>query len=687
MAKNRSNSASNSVSLQGGFLDIIDEIKKSNQITGSIADSIKSLDSTKSLALKPAEGLHPEIEIGLLNIANIAAILREIRDDKKWEEIVKYTRLSAERILILAGANGNIGVVNPVTSINSNNKPTGATSSLSTPGERITKISNYKGSRNRKGDNSIEAPGIGNLLKGLMLNFTPQFIFDSYANGIQKLVNVIKTIDTTLIDDKLKPLLVLSRIVKEIQSIRWIGVLKGALTLRSLSFVYTMGIRALVDALSTIAIPKGTEERIRVFSHILDPFEVLQKFKFRTLLLGSSLLKTITENIVAGIAPLTAISLPRLEKLKKVGITLQEVFIPISKFLSSIASSLMKGALGIALLGASLLPFVFSMKQMEGIKEDTIATLAKGLVVLAIAGGVLGLSLPVIAAGALGIALLGASLFPFIVALEALQTIDWEIINAIGPALLSLAEGVIPLILAGPGLALGSIGLGLFAGGLKLLSIAMNNDSAKSLTTFVTSLTDLTKNVTFTKLKDIALGVGALVIGIAALGAGTTIDGILSFFGKKLGLTVDPIAQLISLAERGSGITLIGDGLTNIAKGLSSISAAADGLKVLMDLDPDKLERIAKFQKAVSAGYTSWDDYKSHDWKDRNAITPIELTTGTNMNSEASRSLGGQGSSSSPIVVNNINTGGNISSNSSNIMNSVMMASVPGSGIPALWDY
>ena len=346
-----------------------------------------------------------------------------------------------------------------------------------------------------------------------------------------------------------------------------------------------------------------------------------------------------------------------------------------------------EGALGIALLGASLLPFAFSMKQMEGIKEDTIATLAKGLVVLAIAGGVLGLSLPVIAAGALGIALLGASLFPFIVALEALQTIDWEIINAIGPALLSLAEGVIPLILAGPGLALGSIGLGLFAGGLKLLSIAMNNDSAKSLTTFVTSLTDLTKNVTFTKLKDIALGVGALVIGIAALGAGTTIDGILSFFGKKLGLTVDPIAQLISLAERGSGITLIGDGLTNIAKGLSSISAAADGLKVLMDLDPDKLERIAKFQKAVSAGYTSWDDYKSHDWKDRNAITPIELTTGTNMNSEASRSLGGQGSSSSPIVVNNINTGGNISSNSSNIMNSVMMASVPGSGIPALWDY
>jgi len=686
MAKKISRTSSNSVSLQGGFLDIIDEIKKSNQIVGSIAESIKVLDTAKSLVLKPTEGLHHEIEMGLLNIANVAAILREIRDDKKWEEIVKYTRLSAERILTLTEAISNIKIVNPVTSAISSNKPMGATRVLTSPGKRITKISSYRGSRHQMVDTSIETPGVGNLLKGLMLSITPQFVFDVYTNGIQKLVNVIKSIDISLIDEKLKHLSGLSRIVKDIQSISWIGVLKGALTLKSLSHIYAMGIRALVNALSTIDIPKVLEERIRLFAHILDPLETLQNLKFVKMLAGTLLLSTITNNIVAGLTPLTSIPTTKLEKLKNVGIMLQEVFTPIAKFLSSVAGSLMKGALGITLLGASILPFVFSLKMMEGIKEDTIENLAKGLVVLAIAGGVLGSALPMVAAGALGITLLGASIFPFILALESLQGIDWKIIETIGPALSSLAEGAIPLVLAGPGLTLGAIGLGLFAGGLKSLSMAMNNDSAKTLTTFVTNLTDLTKNVTFTKLKDIALGVGALALGIAGLGAGTAIDGILSFFGKKLGLTIDPIAQIISLAERGAGITLVGDGLNNIAKGLASIADAADGLKALTDLDIDKLESVAKFQKAVSAGYTSWDDYKSHDYKDRNAIKTIEPTTGISVNSDVSRSLGGQGSST-PIIVNNINTGGNVSSNSYNIMNSVMMASVPGSGIPALWDY
>jgi len=75
--------------------------------------------------------------------------------------------------------------------------------------------------------------------------------------------------------------------------------------------------------------------------------------------------------------------------------------------------SVLRGVFSVLALSAALIPFAFAMKLMNGVEWKTFFIAAAGITALAIGAAVLGPILPLIGLGALAIAALGASLIPF----------------------------------------------------------------------------------------------------------------------------------------------------------------------------------------------------------------------------------------------------------------------------------
>ena len=169
---------------------------------------------------------------------------------------------------------------------------------------------------------------------------------------------------------------------------------------------------------------------------------------------------------------------PILQSLGKgFGGMIRGVLVGISDGVKSFSSGkLFKGALGIALVGASLLPFVFGLKMMKNVGVGQILLLAGALVTFSMAafglGMLIGTGVGGVAfmLGVAGIAALGTALIPFAgalflvgsaVALGApglrtmgdvlakLETISILRLLALGPALASVAAGFTALAVAG----------------------------------------------------------------------------------------------------------------------------------------------------------------------------------------------------------------------------------------------
>ena len=174
-----------------------------------------------------------------------------------------------------------------------------------------------------------------------------------------------------------------------------------------------------------------------------------------------------------------------------------------ARLIGKATMGILKGAAAIFVLGASLIPFAFALNLMKDAGIGTIAAIAIGLTVLAVAASILGTMLPVIALGAVAIALLGAALIPFAYAAQlAAQAFNMFITDILK---LSLVDGG-NLILVGAGLA--AIGAGLVAmtgGGLigSLLEGLGSLFGAKSPMEKVTDFAKGLEDVDMTKIVDL----------------------------------------------------------------------------------------------------------------------------------------------------------------------------------------
>ena len=277
------------------------------------------------------------------------------------------------------------------------------------------------------------------------------------------------------------------------------------------------------------------------------------------------------------------------ESLAKAGVALVGLGAA-GAILGSMSNQMLKGALAIAALGASLIPAAYALQMFADISWEDMAKAGVVLVGLGVAGAAFGSFLPLMLMGAVGIAALGTALIPFALAL-----------NIMAPAI----EKFIPLVEA-----FGNVVTKVF-GGIATVVTA----SANGIATIFGSLQDIDV-VKLLAIGPALMGVGA---GLAALGAGNVIDAIGSFFAG------DPAEKIAAIAASGEGLQqtstalqttsaaiaqlnaslasldvsklfFIGPALMMIGEGLKSLSGGGigDALSSLLTGDPiEKLERLA----------------------------------------------------------------------------------------------
>jgi len=389
-----------------------------------------------------------------------------------------------------------------------------------------------------------------------------------------------------------------------------------------------------------------------------------------------------------------------LDMMKSVGIGTIGVFATglltlgvAAKLLSS--PTLLQGALTIAALGASIIPLAYALDMMKSVGIETIGVLAAGIAALGVAAAVLGIPAvaPFIFLGALAIGALGAALIPFAYAMNLMKDINWDEFMKAGDALTAFSIGIIPLATAVPLITASAIGLGLFAGGVKLLRMALGDDNGIGITNFMDGLSSMTKVLDPDKLTGSAIALGKLSLAIIALGGSQALSGMAGFFGKIFSMGSDnPIEQLIRLSKEGYNLIQIGDGVQKIADGIKALADASKGILALNDLDIKKLQEIAKFEDARQAGYTSWNDYEGHNFEFRAkntgneaaAIQGVTGTAGVELNQAASITAGAGGT----VIVNNIGGSTNISSSSSNVntSTSILAPSPQGSAMYNIYN-
>ena len=160
------------------------------------------------------------------------------------------------------------------------------------------------------------------------------------------------------------------------------------------------------------------------------------------------------------------------------------------------------GALAIAAIGASLIPFALAFKLMKGVGIGTILTLAAALLVFGAAAVVFSFILPVILLGAVAIAALGVALLPLAFAanlaapamkhlaevLDKLSSTSVGSLYALGPALVSVAAGLAAM---SAGNVVGSIAAWLTPGEGPVDKLVRLGDAAKPINKLVASLRNL----------------------------------------------------------------------------------------------------------------------------------------------------------------------------------------------------
>jgi hypothetical protein len=194
--------------------------------------------------------------------------------------------------------------------------------------------------------------------------------------------------------------------------------------------------------------------------------------------------------------------------------------------------------------------------------------------------------------GAVAIALFGASLIPFAYALNMLAEVKMENILAAGAGLLIFGAAVLGLgaLMMGPGAfifgagILAMIALGgammVLGAGLKVVS-----EGGAGIATLFRQLSELDA----TKLDAVAPALKTIGEAIMYLGAG----GVMSALGNLLGGD-SPSKMIQDIAASASGITQAASGLQLMATALQQVSSA------LSTIDTSKLEALSDFSESQS---------------------------------------------------------------------------------------
>jgi hypothetical protein len=255
--------------------------------------------------------------------------------------------------------------------------------------------------------------------------------------------------------------------------------------------------------------------------------------------------------------------------------------IGMARLVGEATTGIVKGAAAIAILGAAVLVSAVGFKTFNEVNWDSLVKGGLALGALAVSAQMIGNMTSSILKGALGIAALGAAMWVAGKGFQTFNDLNWEGIakGAVALGVFAVAAGVmgafLPVIAAGS-LAIGALGLalGVFGAGAWV--------AAQAADVFANAIEKVGKidgvNLIAVGAGLAAVGAGAVVFaaGMVAATATSLVTGLMSLFGAK-----SPMERILELVPVADKISMIGEGMFKFG---SSIGLINENLKSL-DLD------------------------------------------------------------------------------------------------------
>lgn len=261
--------------------------------------------------------------------------------------------------------------------------------------------------------------------------------------------------------------------------------------------------------------------------------------------------------------------------------------------LGSASGQMITGAIAIALLGASLIPAAYALNMFNDVDWASLGKAGLALIGLGVAGGIIGGMLPLMLMGAVGIAALGASLIPLAIAMQMFNTVDWESLGKAGAALIGfgvIAAGfalVAPLILTGSlVIAAASGSLLIFAGSVIGMNLAMKNLDLKPLKELTIQLISL-GSIPISQLLGLSVAITSVGASLMAFQTMTSIGNIGSGISKMFG--GDSVKDLQRLADMANPLYLAANAIGDLAINITSL------VESLGEVDLGELSKIQDF--------------------------------------------------------------------------------------------
>ncbi len=288
----------------------------------------------------------------------------------------------------------------------------------------------------------------------------------------------------------------------------------------------------------------------------------------------------------------------------------------VAKIMSKISiGQAVKGAAGLALMGASLIPLAFSLQiaSKANISWESLAQLGVAILGLGALAATAGALVGLIAPGALAFTLLGLSLIPLAYGIEQLASIpfDWGQMGQVAAALLGLI-GIASLAgLASPliglaGLAFMSLGIGLYIMGAALSNPAWA--SAETTAGYVTkALETLYDGLSIKHI----LFFGPYGLALLPFASALNIMGSAFFKLSKVAksINLDEVAKFVASAlNRFSEIEIVNSeklksitlAASSFASSIFALASVKDKIISMRDISDKDIEGVTKFGKLIS---------------------------------------------------------------------------------------
>ena len=513
-----------------------------------------------------------------------------------------------------------------------------------------------------------ELPDMAAFRKGIMLGILPKKVIDLYIGGIQRLIDGLSTIKVKTVDSALEPVFkllssltsfsefnltssfasivklrlffkgfsalfkgidiakmsndlaplkkiseLISKPLEDISSsldsfanVKWVKVILGSAALKGfismISKIPAAAVNNSTKVLSSLA--NKLEKPLEKLGKVLSDFGDKLKSFFGGLLKGALAIAALGASLIPLAFSLKMFKDVEWSSVGKLLTTLPLIAVT-GKILGGMFGQILKGSLAIAALGASILPLAYSLKMMESVGIGTVGVLAAALTVLGLAAAAVGSFAPLIAIGAGVLALLGASVIPLAYGLKMLSEANPETLGDLILPMLGLAAAGVALIAGAPGLLVAGFALIPFALGVKALSMAIdgvNVDVLKALPMALVGLAGaawvLAASAPALLISGIALIPFAL--GVKALSA--AIEGVNVDVLKALPEALIGLADAASeLAWSSISLAIAGGALVPFAAGVKALSMALDGLNVdILKSLPQALTDLAESAETVA---------------------------------------------------------------------------------------